>query len=85
MVQAAPAVTMNDERGLLKISLRIASDETYMVSILNAEGNKEFRNVLADDDPAYFQLCLFQNADSGTVRLHFQKGNLVGVLGPDQL
>lgn len=71
-----------DERTLLKITLKNQADsETYDVSLLNAEGNREFRTTLEAEKAAYFQLCLFQDKNPKRARqIHIAKGNLVGTM-----
>ena len=58
-----------DERTLLKITLKNQADsETYGVSTINVEGNREFRTTMEAEKAAYFQLCLFQDQNPKRAR-----------------
>ena len=89
MSRAAPAEELpppRDERTLLKITLNGSSnvdyaEETYEVSLVNAEGNREFTIAFDCEKPAYFQLCQFMSPDPRKARqIHFTRGNLNGVM-----
>ena len=75
-----------DERTLLKVTLKGSSnenyaEETYEVSLVNAEGNREFTVTLDSEKPAYFQLCQFTSQDPRKARqIHFTKGSLNGIM-----
>ena len=71
---AAGSSPLRDERTLLKISLLDNAGSSYEICLLNKEGLKEFHTEMAEEQPAYYQLCLFQDRNPKNARqIHIRK------------